>query len=236
MRFSGYCRKCNTYGHKAIDCRVVPRVEGVPTKNRFAALEEKSVECFRCGKQGHVARKCMEDIHVECYRCGRYGHIAKDCTQRVKVQCYRYHKYGHVAKDCLTVLPGQKKQRKKAPQSPAENTVVQQSAIAAEKQKVPKAPTVADKAEWRIKRKSLLVQTTLKARSKEASWILDSGCTSQMTGDKSRLQNVNTFNGGSVRFGNNDGAKIVGKGSLSLNEGKIRCNNIFYGMGSSTIC
>lgn len=49
-----------------------------------------------------------------------------------------------------------------------------------------------------------------------------------MTGDKSRLKDVNAFNGGSVKFDNNYGAKIVGKGSVSLNNGKIQSSNVLY--------
>ena len=88
--------------------------------------------------------------------------------------------------------------------------------------------TIAEKAMWRVKRKSLLVQAALKVKRKESSWILDSGCTSHMTGDKTKLNNMNNFNGGSVKFGNNDDAKIVRKGHVSLNGSKILCENVFY--------
>ena len=46
QRFNGYCLKCNTYGHKASNCRVVKKIEGIPTNNRFAVLEIKDVEYF----------------------------------------------------------------------------------------------------------------------------------------------------------------------------------------------
>ena len=49
-----------------------------------------------------------------------------------------------------------------------------------------------------------------------------------MTGDKTKLNNMNNFNGGSVKFGNNDDAKIVGKGHVSLNGGKLLCDNVLY--------
>ena len=49
-----------------------------------------------------------------------------------------------------------------------------------------------------------------------------------MTGDKIKLNNMNSFNGGSVKFGNNDDAKIMGKGHVSLNGGKILCDNVLY--------
>ena len=72
------------------------------------------------------------------------------------------------------------------------------------------------------------MQAALKVQRKKSSWILDSGCTSHMTGDKTKLNNLNNFNGGSVKFGNNDDAKIMEKGHVSLNSGKILCDNVLY--------
>ena len=97
-----------------------------------------------------------------------------------------------------------------------------------DRQNLLKPITIAEKAVWRVKRKSLLVQAALKVQRKKPFWILDSGCTSHMTGDKTKLNNMNNFNDGSVKFGNNDDAKIVGKGHVSLNGGKILCDNVLY--------
>ena len=38
-KFYGYCLKCNTYGHKAFDCKVLKKIEKVPTSNWFAVFE-----------------------------------------------------------------------------------------------------------------------------------------------------------------------------------------------------
>ena len=40
-KFYGNCLKCNTYGHKASDCKVVKKIERVPTRNKSAVLEIK---------------------------------------------------------------------------------------------------------------------------------------------------------------------------------------------------
>ena len=72
------------------------------------------------------------------------------------------------------------------------------------------------------------MQAALKVQTKKSSWILDSGCISHMTGDKTKLNNMNNFNGGSVKFGNNDDAKVVEKGHVNLNGGKILCDNVLY--------
>ena len=39
QRLNGYCLKCNTYGHKASNCRVIKKIERIPTSNRFAVFE-----------------------------------------------------------------------------------------------------------------------------------------------------------------------------------------------------
>ena len=51
-KFYGYCLKCNTYGHKASNCRMVKKVKKLPTSNRFAVIE---IQCYRCGMFGHMA-------------------------------------------------------------------------------------------------------------------------------------------------------------------------------------
>jgi len=43
-----------------------------------------------------------------------------------------------------------------------------------------------------------------------------------MIGDKRKFQNLQQYEGGLVRFGNNDGVKIVGKRMVKINDGKIR--------------
>ncbi|XP_043717541.1 uncharacterized protein LOC122665457 [Telopea speciosissima] len=74
-------------------------------------------------------------------------------------------------------------------------------------------------------------QIAFKAHSNEAPWILDSGCSTHMTGDKDRFLSLNAVEGGSVRFDNNDGAKIKGRGSIKLDKGKLKSNNVLYVSG-----
>ena len=89
----------------------------------------------------------------------------------------------------MTVLPFQKNQKKTSSRRFANKHRGQQRAQIIEEQSQPQPMTVAEKVVWREKDKSLLVQEALKAQSKKAPYILDSGCTSHMTRDKSKLSN-----------------------------------------------
>ena len=40
--------------------------------------------------------------------------------------------------------------------------------------------------------------------SKNDTWIIDSGCSHHMTSDKAKIEKIEDYDGGSVRFGNNE--------------------------------
>nr|AWQ64471.1 gag protein [Human immunodeficiency virus 1] len=42
----------------------------------------KSIKCFNCGKEGHLARNCRAPRKKGCWKCGKEGHQMKDCTER----------------------------------------------------------------------------------------------------------------------------------------------------------
>ena len=52
--------------------------------------------------------------------------------------------------------------------------------------------------------------------SKNDKWIIDSGYSHHMTSDKSKFEHLEYYDGGSVRFGNNEPCCIKGKGCISL--------------------
>nr|AKP06619.1 gag protein [Human immunodeficiency virus 1] len=43
---------------------------------------KRSIKCFNCGKEGHIARNCRAPRKKGCWKCGREGHHMKDCTER----------------------------------------------------------------------------------------------------------------------------------------------------------
>nr|WEU84775.1 gag protein [Human immunodeficiency virus 1] len=43
---------------------------------------KRSVKCFNCGKEGHIARNCRAPRKKGCWKCGKEGHQMKDCIER----------------------------------------------------------------------------------------------------------------------------------------------------------
>nr|QBP33405.1 gag protein [Human immunodeficiency virus 1] len=43
---------------------------------------KRTVKCFNCGKEGHIAKNCRAPRKKGCWKCGREGHQMKDCTER----------------------------------------------------------------------------------------------------------------------------------------------------------
>nr|UDP23011.1 gag protein [Human immunodeficiency virus 1] len=42
----------------------------------------RTIKCFNCGKEGHLARNCKAPRKKGCWKCGKEGHQMKDCTER----------------------------------------------------------------------------------------------------------------------------------------------------------
>nr|BAF42433.1 Gag [Human immunodeficiency virus 1] len=43
---------------------------------------QKTIKCFNCGKEGHLARNCKAPRKRGCWKCGKEGHQMKDCNER----------------------------------------------------------------------------------------------------------------------------------------------------------
>nr|AJD23843.1 gag protein [Human immunodeficiency virus 1] len=43
---------------------------------------KRTIKCFNCGKEGHLARNCRAPRKKGCWKCGKEGHQMKDCNDR----------------------------------------------------------------------------------------------------------------------------------------------------------
>jgi hypothetical protein len=53
-----------------------------------------------------------------------------------------------------------------------------------------------------------------KLNRRNVAWYVDSGCSKHMTGDRDKFLTLRKERDGSVSFGNDDSAKIIGKGTV----------------------
>jgi len=65
----------------------------------------------------------------------------------------------------------------------------------------------------------------LRAKEKQKSWYLDSGCSRHMTGEKSMFHTLTMKEGGNVKFGGNQSGKIIGTGTIG--NSSISINNVW---------
>nr|ACV93552.1 gag protein [Human immunodeficiency virus 1] len=80
------CQGVGGPGHKA---RVL--AEAMSQATNVAAImmqrgnfkgQKKTLKCFNCGKEGHIAKNCRAPRKRGCWKCGKEGHQMKDCTER----------------------------------------------------------------------------------------------------------------------------------------------------------
>lgn len=79
------------------------KVKGEDTGNNvaFAAGSSRSTpKCFRCKKEGHLKRDCVEKrVDLECYRCNKKGHTSIICDEELKI-CSICDQGKHLEKNC----------------------------------------------------------------------------------------------------------------------------------------
>lgn len=63
--------------------------------------------------------------------------------------------------------------------------------------------------------------------NKSDRWIIDSGCTNHIIGDKSKFNSLVHYDGNSIGFKNDASCLIKEKGSIKLID-KIICDNSYY--------
>jgi len=73
-----------------------------------------------------------------------------------------------------------------------------------------------------------VVEKALAAQVEEKDdWVIDSGCSHHMTGDKDKFLDLERYEGGMVKFGDNSAGRIRGRGTISF-DGKSKTGNVLY--------
>ena len=62
---------------------------------------------------------------------------------------------------------------------------------------------------------------------KNDTWIIDNGCSHNMIGDKTKFEQLEHYDGGSVIFGNNEPRWVKGKGHISLID-ELICDDAYW--------
>ena len=62
----------------------------------------------------------------------------------------------------------------------------------------------------------------------KSQWYLDSGCSKHMTRDRSKFITLDEKKSGNVTFGNDKLGKIKGKGSVSIDNGRGKAQDVLY--------
>ena len=63
--------------------------------------------------------------------------------------------------------------------------------------------------------------------SKKDTWIIDSECSHHMTSDKTKFEHLEHYDGGSVKFGDNEPCYVKGKGCIALTD-ELKCDNAYW--------
>jgi hypothetical protein len=69
-----------------------------------------------------------------------------------------------------------------------------------------------------------MLQICLRAKEKQRSWYIDSGCSRHMTGEKSMFLTLTMKEGGNGKFGGNTAGKIIG--TVTIGNSSIFINNV----------
>ncbi|KAE8671632.1 hypothetical protein F3Y22_tig00111941pilonHSYRG00018 [Hibiscus syriacus] len=111
------------------------------------------------------------------------GGASKNCgnSRKFDGKCYNYGKMGHMAKDCWTKKkPVESNTATSCSKENSEDGLDAEALFATEEEELALTVTTPERIDYKN------------------DWIIDSGCSNHMTGDKQKLQNLSEYNGGRV--------------------------------------
>jgi hypothetical protein len=80
--------------------------------------------------------------------------------------------------------------------------------------------------EKQMEEKETECKVVVYAKDKRSQWYVDRGCSKHMTRDQDKFLNLKKKEKGSVIFGDNVSAKILGKGTVSVGNNKAKAENV----------
>jgi hypothetical protein len=163
--------------------------------------------CYACNNFGHKVVNCRannrNNNNFESHTQRGYSRRPSETQRRsynrfeslsTEVECYKCNNFGHVAKDCRMTVP---------PKEPQQNNN-------SHRQEPQKMTWIRKQDQYSNEECTI----TLQAKKKKCGWYVDSGCSKHMTGDRDKFLTLQKERDGSVSFGNDDSAKIIGKGTV----------------------
>jgi hypothetical protein len=121
-------------------------------------------------------------------------------TLRYETECHKCNNFGHVSRNC---------------------------SMSFQKFNEPTYTNLKTKF-WKKKSENLNIEKCTIALQVEhkVKWVVDSGCSKHMTGRKQLFVELDEGKEGTITFGNDQSTKIVGKGTVCLNNKKIMAENV----------
>jgi hypothetical protein len=176
--------------------------------------------CYACNNFGHKVVNCRANNrninNFESHTQKGYPRRPSETQRRsynmfeslsTEVECYKCNNFGHMAKDCRMTVP---------PREPQQNNN-------SHRQEPQKRTWIRKQNQYSNEECTLALQ----AKKKKRGWYVDSGCSKHMTGDRDRFLTLRKERDGSVSFGNDDSAKIIGKGTVRIGNKNTK-EKMFY--------